>query len=172
MIGRRDSTDWSVDIGEIPPRQRRIVKREAELGAATARRGRRPSGRSDMLVGMTTDRIAAPEGAVHPTYDPAPAPAIATSGDLDGRVAIVTGASSGLGQRFARVLAANGALVSVTARRADRLEELRTELGPRVTRDIPRRPTGNWSTRLFGHVNVDLRSTGSGEPEPALGVTK
>jgi NAD(P)-dependent dehydrogenase (short-subunit alcohol dehydrogenase family) len=47
---------------------------------------------------------------------------------LDGRVAIVTGASSGLGDRFARVLHAVGATVIVTARRADRLEALAVEL--------------------------------------------
>jgi len=47
---------------------------------------------------------------------------------LDGRVAIVTGASSGLGDRFARVLHAVGATVVAVARRADRLEALRDEL--------------------------------------------
>jgi NAD(P)-dependent dehydrogenase (short-subunit alcohol dehydrogenase family) len=43
---------------------------------------------------------------------------------LDGRVAIVTGASSGLGARFALVLAAAGARVVATARRAERLAVL------------------------------------------------
>lgn len=47
---------------------------------------------------------------------------------LDGKVAIVTGASSGLGERFARVLHAAGAKVAVGARRLDRLEALAAEL--------------------------------------------
>ena len=52
-----------------------------------------------------------------------------TSSDLSGRVALVTGASSGLGRRFALTLAAAGASVVVTARRADRLTELADEIG-------------------------------------------
>jgi len=48
---------------------------------------------------------------------------------LDGRVALVTGASAGLGERFARVLRAAGAEVVVTARRADALATLADEIG-------------------------------------------
>jgi 3-oxoacyl-[acyl-carrier protein] reductase len=47
---------------------------------------------------------------------------------LKGRVALVTGASSGLGVQFARALAANGAAVALVARRADRLKAVRDEI--------------------------------------------
>lgn len=50
------------------------------------------------------------------------------STDLTGQVALVTGASSGLGRRFAKVLAACGAKVAVTGRRVDRLEEVVAEI--------------------------------------------
>jgi len=48
--------------------------------------------------------------------------------DLDGKVALVTGASSGLGVRFAEVLAENGAAVVLVARRADRLAALQARI--------------------------------------------
>jgi NAD(P)-dependent dehydrogenase (short-subunit alcohol dehydrogenase family) len=47
---------------------------------------------------------------------------------LDDRTALVTGASSGLGWRFATVLAQAGARVAIAARRTDRLEALRDEI--------------------------------------------
>jgi NAD(P)-dependent dehydrogenase (short-subunit alcohol dehydrogenase family) len=48
--------------------------------------------------------------------------------DLTEKTALVTGASSGLGARFARVLAANGATVVLASRRTERLKELRAEI--------------------------------------------
>jgi NADP-dependent 3-hydroxy acid dehydrogenase YdfG len=48
---------------------------------------------------------------------------------LAGRSALVTGASSGIGRATALALAAAGARVGLAARRAERLEELREEIG-------------------------------------------
>lgn len=51
--------------------------------------------------------------------------------DLSGQVALVTGASSGLGRRFAEVLARAGASVAVAGRRLDRLQEVVDEIRAR-----------------------------------------
>jgi 3-oxoacyl-[acyl-carrier protein] reductase len=48
--------------------------------------------------------------------------------DVSGEVVLVTGASSGLGRRFARVLGMNGAKVALAGRRKDQLEEVASEL--------------------------------------------
>ncbi|MFP5460799.1 MAG: SDR family oxidoreductase [Gammaproteobacteria bacterium] len=53
---------------------------------------------------------------------------MSTTFELNGKIALVTGASSGLGTRFARVLAANGAQVVLASRRVERLKELRAEI--------------------------------------------
>ncbi|MEQ8827270.1 MAG: SDR family NAD(P)-dependent oxidoreductase, partial [Parvibaculum sp.] len=48
--------------------------------------------------------------------------------DLTGKVALVTGATSGLGRRFSLILAKAGAKVAITGRRLDRLETLMKEI--------------------------------------------
>lgn len=48
--------------------------------------------------------------------------------NFDGKIALITGASSGLGARFAKVLAQAGAQVVLASRRIDRLKELRAEI--------------------------------------------
>ena len=58
------------------------------------------------------------------------------STDIAGKVAWVTGASSGLGHRFAQVLAEAGAAVALSARRADRLDRLAAEIAGRGLRAL------------------------------------
>ncbi|MFZ3160000.1 MAG: SDR family oxidoreductase [Rhodoferax sp.] len=53
---------------------------------------------------------------------------MAYSIDLSGRVALITGASGGLGAQFARTLASAGAAVVLTSRRVERLKELRAQI--------------------------------------------
>ena len=66
------------------------------------------------------------------TPTPAPAGDAVAQWRLDDRVALVTGASAGLGGRFARVLHQAGAHVLATARRADLLDQLAHECGQRI----------------------------------------
>jgi NAD(P)-dependent dehydrogenase (short-subunit alcohol dehydrogenase family) len=96
---------------------------------------------------------------------------------LDGRVAIVTGASAGLGARFARVLVAAGASVVVAARRAERLRALADEIGNvhAVTCDLSQdaAPAALVAETLerFGRVDVLVNNAGVSEPTPALDET-
>ena len=49
--------------------------------------------------------------------------------NIENKVVIITGASSGIGEETARVLAQNGAKVVLSARREDRLQRLTEEIG-------------------------------------------
>ncbi|MGW0806818.1 SDR family NAD(P)-dependent oxidoreductase [Nonomuraea sp. NPDC002799] len=100
---------------------------------------------------------------------------------LDGKVAIVTGASAGLGVAFARGLAAAGADVVIGARRMDRLEETRRlveETGRRclaVQTDVslPQDCDAIVAAAVeeFGHVDVLINNAGIGAAVPALRET-
>jgi NAD(P)-dependent dehydrogenase (short-subunit alcohol dehydrogenase family) len=92
---------------------------------------------------------------------------------LDGKVAIVTGASSGLGHRFARVLDAAGATVVIAARRVERLEELDADLQRGVVVacdvDVPddRARLMLRAIDVAGHIDVLVNNAGVGQPMAA-----
>jgi 3-oxoacyl-[acyl-carrier protein] reductase len=89
---------------------------------------------------------------------------------LDGRVALITGASSGLGARFAEVAAANGAAVVLVARRAKQLDAMRAKIekaGGRaavavadVTDRAAMRRAFDASEKAFGTVDVLVANAG------------
>lgn len=93
---------------------------------------------------------------------------------LDGRVAIVTGASSGLGARFARVLDAAGARVVMAARRLERLEELATSLhdGLVVRCDLAERDAAgalvDATLDRYDRIDIVVNNAGIDHVEPAI----
>ena len=104
---------------------------------------------------------------------------MATKYDLVDRVAIVTGASSGLGVEFARALAAAGAHVVLAARREERLHrlaaELESEYGVRsigVRTDITREEDivalVETAVREFGTLDILVNNAGITGGEPLL----
>ena len=95
--------------------------------------------------------------------------------NLDGRVAVVTGASSGLGRRMALELAKEGALVTAIARRKDRLDALAEELQTfSPPSDIARCDISDTDSfvellnaieRTHGRIDVLVNNAGIGEPD-------
>lgn len=95
--------------------------------------------------------------------------------DLKGQVALVTGASSGLGRRFAQVLAANGAAVALVARRADRLTELCVEIertsgrAIAITADVTDRDAMvrafDAAEKAFGTPTIVVNNAGIGQSQ-------
>ena len=83
------------------------------------------------------------------------------SHDLSGRVALVTGTTSGLGHRFAKVIAACGGKVALTGRRKERLDELAAEI---------RKDGGVCEPIPFDITNPDEIPTVVDKAEKALGM--
>jgi NAD(P)-dependent dehydrogenase (short-subunit alcohol dehydrogenase family) len=98
--------------------------------------------------------------------------------DLTGKVALVTGASSGLGVHFARTLAAAGASVAIAARRADRLASLQAELQTAGTAAVAVEldvQSGDSITAAFaaaeqalGPIDIVINNAGISIVKPAL----
>jgi len=93
---------------------------------------------------------------------------------LDGKVAVVTGASSGIGERFARVLDALGATVVVSARRTDRIEALAKDLtngGSAIECDVSQRGASkrliDEAAERHGRLDVVVANAGITEVTPA-----
>src|SRR5262245_20876772 len=101
---------------------------------------------------------------------------------LDGQVALVTGASSGLGVRFAEVAAANGASVMLVARRGDRLQALRQKIekaGGRaavaeadVTDRMSIARAFDAAETAFGTVTVLVNNAGVAHADRAIDLTE
>lgn len=92
---------------------------------------------------------------------------------LDGRVCVVTGGSSGLGERFARVLHGAGASVVLAARRRDRLERICSELDRAVAVECDVTDPGDLNRltqaarSVNGRIDVLVNSAGIGVSAPA-----
>ena len=102
--------------------------------------------------------------------------------DLTGKVALVTGASSGLGVRFAQVLAENGAEVVLVARRADRLDAVKARIeqsGGRalvVEADVRDRAAMqrafDAAEKTFGTVTILVNNAGIVQSKRAVEITE
>lgn len=94
--------------------------------------------------------------------------------DLHGRVAVVTGASSGIGVQFAEILAKQGANVAVLARRKDRLDALVKKLEANggkalavkcdVTDIASIKEAANTVIEKFGKVDILVNNAGGASP--------
>src|ERR1044071_7489324 len=89
---------------------------------------------------------------------------------IEGKVVVITGASSGLGEAAARLLSAQGASVALAARRSDRLKSLADELnrsggkGGAVATDVTHRnqvqKLVDTAVREFGRIDVMINNAG------------
>jgi NADP-dependent 3-hydroxy acid dehydrogenase YdfG len=95
---------------------------------------------------------------------------------ISGKVVVITGASSGLGEAAARHLSAQGAIVALGARRTDRIQSLAREITGRggkalaVATDVTRRDQVgalvDAAVRAFGRVDVMINNAGLMQQSP------
>ena len=78
---------------------------------------------------------------------------------LNGRVAVITGASSGLGKQMARGFADQGADLVLMARRVERLEEVRS-----LYHEVTSGPYRESDLAINGRDIMDIRENSKGEP--------
>ncbi len=98
--------------------------------------------------------------------------------DLKGKVAVISGASSGLGKQMARAFAKQGADLAILARRIERLEEFKIELEKEgvkvlpVKCDVTSTEEINSSAKkveeVFGHVDILVNCAGSSKDKGVL----
>ncbi len=93
---------------------------------------------------------------------------------LDGKVAIVTGASSGIGAHLAHVLANAGAQVVLAARRQEKLDSVVSDIGPAatgfqcdVTKDSDLQALVDFAVEKFNRIDICVNNAGTSDPEPA-----
>ena len=101
--------------------------------------------------------------------------------DLSGRVAVVTGASRGLGQQFGRALATAGADLVITSRRLDALSEFRDEIAALGRKAMPLEldvrdresiaQFADLAIAAFGRIDVLVNNAGCNARKAALDVT-
>lgn len=101
--------------------------------------------------------------------------------DLTGKVALVTGASSGLGVQFAKALANQGANVAISARRVDRLEQVKKEIEEMGVRCLAVACDVSDSKQItamvdavkkeFGRIDILVNNAGVGKGIPAATQT-
>ena len=101
--------------------------------------------------------------------------------DLTGRVAVITGASSGLGRQMSEAFASRGADIVIMARRIERLNELKVELEKYNVKVLPIKcdvtstedinNAANLAEKEFGKVDILVNCAGSSKDAGVLDMT-
>jgi NAD(P)-dependent dehydrogenase (short-subunit alcohol dehydrogenase family) len=107
---------------------------------------------------------------------------VSESAVLEGKTALITGASAGLGRQFATALAAAGARVGIAARRADRLEDLAAQIRSDggeaaafsldVTDSASVRACLDAAEEALGPIDVLVNNAGIGIPKRIVDITE